>query len=74
MSVVKPVLVNLHAQHADQQSLAHESLGSAPTESAVHGIDDEMPVHHLVAVDEVAVKDEAESDVLIVLWVRGVER
>lgn len=59
MSVVKPVLVDLHALYADQQTLAHESLSGAPTEPTVHGVDDKMPVHHLVAIEEVAIKDEA---------------
>lgn len=73
MSVVEPLLVDLDALHAHLQALAHEGLGGAAAGAAVHGIDDEVPVHHLVAVEEVAVEDKAEGGVLFMLWVGGFE-
>ena len=39
----------------------------------MHGVDDEVPVHNLVAVEEVAAENEAEGGVLLVLWVCGCE-
>jgi hypothetical protein len=40
----------------------------------VHSISDKVPVHHLVAVKEVAVQDEAQGGILLVLRVGGFER
>ena len=35
------------------------------------GIDDEGPIHHLVAVEEVAIENEFESSILAILSVSG---
>lgn len=55
MSVVEPLLVDVDSLHAHLQALAHKSFCGAAADAAMHGVDNKVPIHHLVTVKEVAV-------------------
>lgn len=66
--MVEAPLVLLDALDVCEEALAGEGVGDAAGSGGgvgfgVHGVDDEGPVHHLVAVEEVAVQDELQGGV-----------
>lgn len=66
-------LVLLDALYADGETFTGEHFrGSARGKTALDGVDDEWPVHHLIAVEQMAVEDELESSVLAILWIIGI--
>ncbi len=72
MAMTEARLVLLYALHTDGEGFAGEDLSAGTRgEAAMDGVDDKRPVHHLVAVEQVAVENELESGVLGVLRVVG---
>jgi len=73
MPMTKPRLVLLDALYTNGEAFTGEGFGSsARGEAAVDGVNDEWPVHHLIAVEEMAVEDELESGILVVLGIVGI--
>jgi hypothetical protein len=73
MPMTKPRLVLLDALYTNGEAFTGEDFGSSTRgEAAVDGVNDERPVHHLIAVEEVAVEDELESGILVVLGIVGI--
>jgi len=68
VSVVETRFVLLYALYTDGEAFACKSLsGDARRETAMESIDNEGPVHHLVAVEEVTIENEFESSILAIL-------
>lgn len=65
MPVIEPLAVLPDPVHTDLEALAKEQLGVvAVAHCAVNGVHDKLPVHDLLAVEEMAPEDEAQSFVL----------
>lgn len=69
--MVETRLILLNALYADGEAFACKGFGCQTAacvrrKAAVDGIDNEGPVHHFVAVKQVAVEDELKSGVFAV--------
>jgi hypothetical protein len=67
MTVVEPVLVDLYPLHADLEAFPREGLASNAMETTMNSVDNEAPVHHLLAVEKMAVENESKGCKLFVL-------
>lgn len=68
MAVIEPLAVLPDPVHAEFQTLAKEQFSIASTaQSTVGGIHYELPVHGFLAVEEMAIQDESQRFVLLVI-------
>jgi hypothetical protein len=61
MAMIEPAFILLDAFNTHLKALSRKGICISTSRFAVHSLHDEGPVHHLIAIEQMACKDQLEN-------------